>query len=676
MNTSCLREPFVRRRRSAPITRPFRPRLEALEDRTLLSVGAPDPTFGPSGTGAATFFIPNADATLRAIALQPDGKIVAVGSATVNNVSEWAMERFNADGSLDTLFGGGAPVLTPFSGSDSEAFAVAIDRLSGNIWVAGRAGDSVNSAFGLAEYLPDGQLDRIGIPGTVTTTFGGDDAAFGLALDYQDAQALGDPVVVGQSSTGGGDFALARYNILEQLDPRFGGGTGKVTTDFFNNSIDQANAVAIQPDHKIVVVGKTLYPGTGHTNDFALARYNPNGTPDINFGAGGIVTTDFFANYDEANSVAVQPDGKIVVVGEVDDASGHKTLGLARYLPNGTLDPSFGQGGRMTTHITPTSDDIAKSVALQPDGKILVAGTSLSAGLKLFVVARYNPDGTLDKSFAGVGLTEPVVTGTDTASSVALQPDGKIVVGGRTVVNGTNEFALVRLQNDHLQFSGPAYSVSESGGAATITFTRVGGTTGTVSAVVSTSNGSAKAGTDYTPVSTTLVFGPGETSKTITVPILSDGLVDGNETVNFTLSNPSGAGIGDPASAVLTIVDAAPGKPVDVTPRLAVSLGKVHLNAATGKATQKVTIRNLGSEAVWGPLTLILEGLKPKVKVRHRSGITRHLAPIGSPFMTIVPGPKDQLAGHGMVILVVRFSDPLDLPIHYRPLVVAGFGAV
>jgi uncharacterized delta-60 repeat protein len=683
MNTNGFRNRFLRpslsssrRRHSGGIPASFRPRLEALEDRTLLSTGAPDPTFGIPGTGTATFFIPNADAKLNAIALQSDGKIVAVGSATINGVSEWAMERFNADGSLDTLFGGGAPVLTPFSGTDSEAFAVAIDRLSGNIWVAGRAGSIGTGAFGLAEYLPDGQLDRIGVPGKVTTTFGGDDAAFGLALDYQDSQSLGDPVVVGQSSSGGGDFALARYDILEQLDQRFGGGTGKVTTDFFNNSLDQANAVAIQPDHKIVVVGKTLYAGTGHTNDFALARYNPNGTPDINFGAGGIVTTDFFANYDEANSVTVQSDGKIVVVGEADDASGHKTLGLARYQPNGTLDPSFGQGGKVTIHITPTSDDIAKSVAIGPDGKIVVAGTSTTAQTKLFVVARYNPDGTLDRSFARVGLTEPVVTGTDNASGMALQPDGKIVVAGTTVVNGTDEFGLVRLQNDHLQFSAPTYSVGENGGAATITINRVGGTTGTVSAVVSTSNGSAKAGTDYTPVSTTVVFNSGETSKTITIPILSDGLVDGNETVNLALSNPSGAGIGNPASAVLTIVDAAPGKPVDVTPRLAVSLGKVHLDAATGKATQKVTIRNVGGEAVWGPLTLVLEGLKPKVKVRHRSGVTRHLAPIGSPFMTVVPGPADQLASQSMVIIVVRFSDPLDLPIRYRPLVVAGFGAV
>jgi hypothetical protein len=273
-------------------------------------------------------------------------------------------------------------------------------------------------------------------------------------------------------------------------------------------------------------------------------------------------------------------------------------------------------------------------------------------------------------------LTEPFVTGTDTASGMALQPDGKIVVGGTTVVNGTGEFGLVRLQNDHLQFSAAAYSVGENGGAATITVTRVGGTTGMVSAVVSPSDGSARAGTDYTPVSTTVVFNPGETSKTITIPILSDGLVDGNETVNLALNNPGGAGIGDPAAAVLTIVDAAPARPVDVTPRLAVTLGKVHLDAATGKATQKVTIRNLGGAAVWGPLTLILEGLKPKVKVRHRTGVTRHFAPIGSPFMTVVPGPTDQLASQSLVVITVRFSDPLDLPIRYRPQVLAGFGAV
>jgi uncharacterized delta-60 repeat protein len=349
---------------------------------------------------------------------------------------------------------------------------------------------------------------------------------------------------------------------------------------------------------------------------------------------------------------------------------------VARYNPDGTLDHSFHQDGKVYTKISSIGEDVGQSVVLQPDGKILVAGSSGASGSTRFLVVRYNPDGTLDTSFAGTGLTEPMVTGSDLASSMALQPDGKIVVAGTSPENGRAEFGLARLQNDQLQFSAPAYTVSENGGTATITIARAGGTTGTVSAVVSTSNGSAKAGTDYTPVSTTVVFNSGETSKTITIPILSDGLVDGNETVLLTLSNPSGAGIGNPATAVLTSVDAAPAKPIDVTPRLAVSLGKVHRDAATGKAMQKVTVRNVSGEAIWGPLTLILGGLNPKVKVRHRAGVTQHFAPLGSPFVSIVPGPTDQLASQSMVIIVVRFSDPLDLPIRYRPQVLAGFGPV
>jgi uncharacterized delta-60 repeat protein len=644
--------------------------LEALEDRTLLSVAALDPTFG-GGSGTTTATFNNLDATLNAIALAPDGGIIAAGEVTDSaGVSRWALERFRPDGSIDSSFGTNGHVITPFSGTDSEAFALTVDPDTGIIWVAGRAGSIGTGTYGLADYLPNGQPGQIGNgTGKVTTTFGGDDAAFGMALQ------VGEPVVVGQSSTGGGDFAVARYLIDGNLDSRFGAG-GKVTTDFFNNSIDEAHAVAIQPNQKVVVVGQTLLPGQGNTVDFALARYLPNGDLDPSFGNGGKVETDFAGNLDVANSVALQADGKIVVAGYSMDATGHEEFSLARYLPNGDLDFGFGQRGKVNLKISPTSNDVARSVAIQPDGKIVVAGYSVSAGTTLFVVARYNADGTLDTSFGGVGLTEPVVTGTDFASSVALQPDGKIVVAGTTTVNGTGEFALARLENDHLQFSAPTYSVSESGSAATITITRVGGVTGTVSALLTTSNGSARAGTDYVPVSTRVVFGPGQASKTVNIPILGDGLVDGNETVHLTLSSPSrspgsGAALGNPDTALLTIVDATPGTPVDVTPLLSVIPGKVHLDRATGRAVQKVTIRNLGGQAVWGPLTLVLDGLKRKVKVRHAAGRT---GPSGSPFVTFVPGPSDQLAAQAGFVIVVRFSDPLDLPIHFTPRVLSGAG--
>jgi uncharacterized delta-60 repeat protein len=621
----------------------------------------------------------NASATLNAIALQPDGSIVAAGKVTDSSgVSKWALERFRPDGTIDSSFGTNGHVITPFSGTDSEAFAVAVDPNTGIIWVAGRAGSIGTGAFGLSDYLPNGQPGQIGNgTGKVTTNFetvGADDAAFGMAL--QD----GEPVLVGQASSNGGDFAAARYQIDGNLDTRFGSG-GKVTTDFFNSSIDEAHAVAVQPDQKIVVVGQTLLSGGGNTVDFAVARYNVDGSLDTSFGGGGKVRTDFANNVDIANSVALQADGKIVVAGFTTDASGHEDIALARYNRDGSLDATFGQGGKVITRISGTGGaDIATSVALQADGKIVVGGHSGPPGSSLFVVARYNPNGTLDASFGGIGLTEPVVTGADIASSLALQPDGKIVVAGTTTVNGNGQFALVRLENDHLQFSAPTYSVSESGSTATVTVTRVGGVTGTVSALLTTSDGSAKAGTDYLPVSTRVVFGPGQTSKTVTIPILGDGLVDGNETVNLTLSSPSsnagsGAGLGSPDPAVLTIMDAPPGTPVNVTPLLAVKPGKVHIDPTTGLAVQKVTIRNGSGEAIWGPLSLVLDGLNRKVKVRHRSGVTEHLPPLGSPFVTFVPGPSDQLAARAGFVIVVRFSDPLGLPIHDRLRVLSGAGA-
>jgi hypothetical protein len=103
--------------------------------------------------------------------------------------------------------------------------------------------------------------------------------------------------------------------------------------------------------------------------------------------------------------------------------------------------------------------------------------------------------------------------------------------------------------------------------------------------------------------------------------------------------------------------------------------GKVHIDPTTGRAVQKVTIRNLSGQALWGPLTLIFDGLKHKEKVRHRAGLTLHLAPLGSPFVTFVPGPSDQRAARAGFVIVVRFSDPLDLPIHYTPRVLSGAGA-
>jgi uncharacterized delta-60 repeat protein len=229
-----------------------------------------------------------------------------------------------------------------------------------------------------------GTLDiSFGTGGRVTTNFidtagiNGGDQSRGMAV-----QIDGKIVAAGFSSlTGRGDFALARYNRDGTLDASFGIG-GTVTTDFAGG-VDTALSVAIQADGKIVAAGSATINGI---SDFALARYNRDGTLDASFGAGGTVTTDFAGGADNARSVAVQSDGKIVAAGRAV-ISGNSDFALARYTSNGTLDASFGTGGTVTTDFAGAGDQ-AFSVAVQKDGKIVAAGQAIVNGLD-FALARY-----------------------------------------------------------------------------------------------------------------------------------------------------------------------------------------------------------------------------------------------------------------------------------------------
>ena len=239
------------------------------------------------------------------------------------------------------------------------------------------------------------------------------------------------------------------------LDPTFSG-DGEQTTDFGGSS--EAKAVVVQPDGKVVVVGATF-------RDFAvaLARYNPNGTLDTSFSGDGRQTTDFGV----ANAVALQADGKIVVVGSIDSS-----FALARYNPNGSLDTSFSGDGKQTTGIGGSSEDEATGVAIQGNGKIVVVGTatdpSTGANPK-FALARYNPNGSLDTSFSGDGKQTTDFGATrDGATGVALQGDGKIVaVGAADSGATTHNFALARYNpNGSLDtsFSGDGKQTTDFGG--------------------------------------------------------------------------------------------------------------------------------------------------------------------------------------------------------------------
>ena len=215
-----------------------------------------------------------------------------------------------------------------------------------------------------------------------------------------------------------------------------------VRTDF-GSTPDFARAVAIQADGKIVAAGGGSIPG-GVSVDFALARYNADGSLDPTFGAGGKVVTNLYAT-EYANGVAIQADGKIIAVGATTATSGLNgyEFAVARYNPNGSLDTSFGGVGYVITPFTSTLDT-AQSVLIQPDGKIVAAGVANagSPSTQDLALARYSPDGSLDASFDGDGKVQTQDPGAAGAWSVAIQPDGKLAVAGGIVARYNTDGSL------------------------------------------------------------------------------------------------------------------------------------------------------------------------------------------------------------------------------------------
>jgi uncharacterized delta-60 repeat protein len=229
------------------------------------------------------------------------------------------------------------------------------------------------------------------------------------------------------------DFVVARYNANGTLDTSFSG-DGKQTT-----KLGVTTGVAIQGDGKIIAVGS----GGPDSDDFALARYNPNGSLDTSFSGDGKQLTDF-GGLDAANAVALQ-GGKIVLAGSGSlGGTGGDDFALARYKPNGSLDATFSGDGKQTTDFG--SADAANAVALQADGKIVAAGRG--AGEGDFALARYRANGSLDTTFSADGQQTTnfgFPTQIGGASGVALQGDGKIVaVGVGTGASQTDDFALAR----------------------------------------------------------------------------------------------------------------------------------------------------------------------------------------------------------------------------------------
>ena len=412
--------------------------------------GRPDPAFGDRGKVLTDFSGGNFD-SVHALAIQSDRKIVAAGQSvppTSGPSHDFALARYNFRGRLDRKFGADGKVLTDF-GSGSDVLTALAIQSDGKIVASGYSFAGGTADFALARYNPDGTLDAtFNATGKVLTDFSGPGGDFAHALAIQsDGKILA--AGISDQSAGNGDFALARYNPDGTLDSTFNA-TGKVLTDFSGSGSDDfANwmGLAIQEDRKIVVAGSSEASGTP---DFALARYNPDGTLDSTFNATGKVLTDLSASGsdDFANALALQSDGKIVAAG-LSIASGNYDFALARYNPNGTLDATFNATGKVLTDFTGAgSADLAYGLAIQLDGKIVVAGSSFAGGTAYdFALTRYNLDGILDATFNATGkvLTDFSGSGSDdVAYALALQSDGKIVAGGLSTTSTTADFALAR----------------------------------------------------------------------------------------------------------------------------------------------------------------------------------------------------------------------------------------
>jgi uncharacterized delta-60 repeat protein len=392
------------------------------------SAGVLDTTFSTDGVSTFRGKANTADAG-NAVALQANGKIVVAGQTSNGDNNDALVLRFNPDGTRDTVFSTDGVVVFDGDGNgDDAAKAVAIQAVDGRIVVAGQTSNGFNSDVLIMRFNKDGTPDTaFSADGVVTFngTANGEDSGNAVAV-----QTDGKIVVVGQSSNGvDNDVIVLRYNANGVLDTTFST-DGVVIYDGGNN--DRGRAVAVQADGKIIVVGQSSNEAD---NDVIVLRLDANGSLDPAFGTGGVATYDS-GNNDAGGAVALQADGATVIAGQRSNGVKNIVL-LARFTSAGVLDATFSSNGIAGFNSGNPGDDIGHAVEVQADGKIVVAGTTDGADL---LILRYLDSGVLDTSFNenpeppeignGVVVYDGAVGGIDAGRGIAIQSDGKIVVAG------------------------------------------------------------------------------------------------------------------------------------------------------------------------------------------------------------------------------------------------------
>jgi uncharacterized delta-60 repeat protein len=425
--------------------------------KTSSFAGVLDTSFGDGGR--VTTDLGSTNEEVRGVIAQADGKIVALGESWPGIKPRFSFTRYDAKGNLDPTFGEDGKLVVEMVDHEYEYSkpGALIQQPDGKIIAVGAtidfdAGHMVFAALRLnADGTPDEDFGNEGkalVPVDLTEGNQSEDEAQAVALAPD-----GKIVIVGITGRFPHSFGTVRLNEDGSLDETFGDG-GRVVTTFPNDA--EAHAVAAQADGKILVGGyATADKNAGmEGNDYALIRYNTDGTLDETFGKDGIVLTDFVHQRDYIEAVVVLPNGKIAVAGPAyidvtfcgTDACASPGFGLAQYNPDGTLDKSFGKDGKVGYR---RGTDTNYALAVMPDGKLLTSGGIYDNSR--FGMLLLNPDGTKVEKFGDEGWV-----GTqfgpyhDSARAMTVQTDGKVIVAGSASVDQEDildgDFALVRFK--------------------------------------------------------------------------------------------------------------------------------------------------------------------------------------------------------------------------------------
>lgn len=407
---------------------------------TSAQSGYLDLTFSEDGIYSADFGTNGFDILYDAV-LQEDGKILATGIS--NN--DFAVLRLLTDGTPDPEFGDDGVAYHDFNGTSDRSHAIVVQP-DGRIVVAGETQINNQADFAVLRLHPDGRIDStFGTNGWTVTDLG-------TTYEFPNCLALqadGKIIAAGRKAdVFQSDFTMVRYHTDGKVDSLFGN-NGIVGTNLREE--DEVTSIAIQPDGQILLAGFASISAKG---DFAVARYNPDGTLDKFFGEGGHIITDIEGvnASDLINAMVLLPDGKILAAGFANyfNLDGTADVGIVRYNENGILDPEFGVGGVSVTRFGSSTNTYG--LAVQPDGKILVGGVSnVFMEEKRWLLARFHSNGVLDEGFGTTGYTATEMPGNNgSVTALLIQPDSRIILAGYSGANPDLDYTVARYIADFI----------------------------------------------------------------------------------------------------------------------------------------------------------------------------------------------------------------------------------